>query len=57
MKKVIVFGNNDVSQLAKFYIEKDTDYKFICFCVDDGFETSEETKSWSYVKDNFDRQE
>lgn len=34
MKSVIIFGTNDVSQLAAFYLENDSDRKVHAFCVD-----------------------
>ena len=55
--KIIVFGNNDVSQLAKFYIENDTEDTFECYCVDDDFQKNNETLHWSGVLDKYDRDE
>ena len=34
MKPVIVYGTNDISQLASFYLENDTSREVACFCVD-----------------------
>lgn len=34
MSKLIIFGTNDVSQLAEFYFRKDSPYTPVAFCVD-----------------------
>lgn len=57
MKKIIIFGNNDVSQLAKFYIQNDTKNEFCAFCVDDGFEEKGQTINWKKIKNEYDREQ
>lgn len=37
MKKLVVFGYGDIAQIAKFYFEKDTDYRVSAFCLDQDF--------------------
>jgi sugar O-acyltransferase (sialic acid O-acetyltransferase NeuD family) len=35
--KIIIFGTNEVSCLAKFYLENDSDYKPYGFCIDSSY--------------------
>lgn len=37
MKPVIVYGTNDVSQLASFYLQHDSDFNVVGYCVDRQF--------------------
>ncbi|WP_373085376.1 acetyltransferase [Sneathiella sp.] len=36
-KKLIIFGNSEIAELAKYYFEKDTNYEIAGFCVDPEF--------------------
>jgi sugar O-acyltransferase (sialic acid O-acetyltransferase NeuD family) len=37
MKKLLIFGNSKIAELAKYYFEKDTEYEVAGFCVDPEF--------------------
>jgi sugar O-acyltransferase (sialic acid O-acetyltransferase NeuD family) len=39
--KVIIFGTNDIAQLARFYLENDSDLDPVAFCVDAQFRKQE----------------
>tara|TARA_Y100001938_G_C7962236_1_gene364898 strand:- start:14 stop:676 length:663 start_codon:yes stop_codon:yes gene_type:complete len=44
MKKIIIFGNKDLAQLAKYYFDNDkdyTNYKVVAFTVDSEYRDSE----------------
>ena len=41
-KKVIIFGTKDTAQLAKFYIENDTDDRVVAFCVSSDYKDKDE---------------
>ncbi|MZR30633.1 acetyltransferase [Sneathiella litorea] len=36
-RKLIIFGNSEIAELAKYYFEKDTEYEIAGFCVDPEF--------------------
>jgi sugar O-acyltransferase (sialic acid O-acetyltransferase NeuD family) len=42
MKKIVVFGLKDTAELAKFYIDTDTEHEVIAFCVNKDFKEIEE---------------
>lgn len=43
MTKVIIFGVQDFAQLAKFYLEQDTDYEPVSFCVNEQYVPEQRT--------------
>jgi len=40
MKKLIIFGNGQIAQLAKYYFDKDSDYEVIAFLANKEYITS-----------------
>ena len=42
MKKLLIFGTGDISILAKYYFETDSDYKVVGFVCDDEFHNSDQ---------------
>ena len=41
MKKLIIFGNTIVAQLAHFYFTRDSKYEVVAFTVDESYKTSD----------------
>tara|TARA_S200000501_G_C20845280_1_gene753372 strand:+ start:1085 stop:1768 length:684 start_codon:yes stop_codon:yes gene_type:complete len=42
MKKLLIFGTGEISILAKYYFETDSDYKVVGFVCDDEFHNSDQ---------------
>ena len=49
MEKVIVFGLNDISQIAHFYLSNSNDYNVVAFTVDKEFLTKNEFENLPVV--------
>lgn len=41
MSNVIIFGTNDAASLARFYLDNDSTYKVVGFCVDKSYKTAD----------------
>jgi sugar O-acyltransferase (sialic acid O-acetyltransferase NeuD family) len=41
MKSIVIFGAGDIAQLAKYYFDKDSNYKVLAFTVDEAYKKSD----------------
>jgi len=43
MKNLVIFGTGDIAQIARYYFEKDTEYKVVAYCLDDAYIDADES--------------